>query len=1186
MTIIENYLPLNSPEKIKSLIDELCKIHGAMNPTVRSEIFQNIKGKKLQMHFLQEYPVSKFPCSGKFIPEAKVEESPNPKMPGDDDINNPIIESYIKKLSYLPADTLREKKSVYGTYIEMAFHNLYLTMHHIYALVFGEDLLKVAETHYDANKTNPNARFDGDFANRPSLWDPMFERMRNARPEQKEYLEDLFRKHFPFLAAIDALKPEKRESRLAVIERFSKVLRELRNCYSHYLFSPFANQIKDYKDNIVYIYGLMDQLYVGARREVKSRFAFSDLEMDCADPYKTNTDKSKKDKDGKMVKIVRKSNFRYDFFTIDKTNKEKVITPFGLVFLSSLFLEKKYSKIMTDKTKVIRNTDQKVMCELISVYRIRLHIQKLAVTKSTDALAFDIINELQRCPKTLFEMLQPAEQQKFRIKPESTQDPEVLMVRHSDRFAHLLLKYIDDAKLFDKLRFQVSLGRYFFKFYEKRCIDDAGSPRVRAICKDVNGFGRITEIEELRKSEWANLIRDFDNIHANTANEERYVTDHRAQYLIANNKVGIYVRTDDDKTNILPELGDDGARNPSPTCWLSCYELPALAFLLHLYNGDGARVEDIIRSRVGYYQSLFADVRDGKVTPVASEADLVELLKNYGGIKPVDLPRKMLDYLLMREVSAYDKFVAWAQSYIGSLIDECDMRKERIEKAIKDSNSIKDNKFGKKSFVAIKSGKIADFLAHDMMLFQPFTTERRNKLTGLNFRILQSSLATYNGNYAELRSVLMAAHIVGNAGDDLCNPIVQAVDRAKRKCYSLTDFYKLYLDERKKYLQKCLNDGNYQKLSFLHSTQTRWQERNQDYYRHLAARYLADEYGGTMSLKAIDLPRGLFEKPIREELSGMKSMKALANDTTKNMAYLIYGYFKQVIGDDAQTFYSAERCYQLFNLLYRKDPKKDAPVYYTAAKIRDMLMNGSKGALRSAIAEHVRNQNPNDRDNEKERCNALLRKIKNTETELKVYRTQDMLLFLIAKRILLNSKVDTDSKVKFKAIENIRLHDITAGDVFSQKVPIKVTVMTKNGYKKVLRQDDLKLKNYSQFYAVISDRRLPSLLDLVQEREVNRGVLEQELDNYDKEHPGVLKTIFEFERNYINTHDVSNGVPHLKDMLDQGTSLSVKEKDDIRQVRNSFAHLIYPEYRVADVKNVDMPQKAKTISNRFINKLK
>ena len=102
MTIIENYLPLNSPEKIKSLIDELCKIHGAMNPTVRSEIFQNVKGKKLQMHFLQEYPISKFPCSGKFIPEAKVEESPNPKMPGDDDINNPIIESYIKKLSYLP----------------------------------------------------------------------------------------------------------------------------------------------------------------------------------------------------------------------------------------------------------------------------------------------------------------------------------------------------------------------------------------------------------------------------------------------------------------------------------------------------------------------------------------------------------------------------------------------------------------------------------------------------------------------------------------------------------------------------------------------------------------------------------------------------------------------------------------------------------------------------------------------------------------------------------------------------------------------------------------------------------------------------------------------------------------------------------------------------------------------------
>ena len=103
MTIIENYLPLNSPEKIKSLVDELSKIPGAMNATVRSEIFQNVKGKKLQIHFQQEYPASMFPCSGKFIPEAKVEVAPKPENPvSGGDSNDDIIESYIKKLSYLP----------------------------------------------------------------------------------------------------------------------------------------------------------------------------------------------------------------------------------------------------------------------------------------------------------------------------------------------------------------------------------------------------------------------------------------------------------------------------------------------------------------------------------------------------------------------------------------------------------------------------------------------------------------------------------------------------------------------------------------------------------------------------------------------------------------------------------------------------------------------------------------------------------------------------------------------------------------------------------------------------------------------------------------------------------------------------------------------------------------------------
>ena len=1180
MNIIEKYSPLNTEEAIKALVDELLKIPGAMNPTVRMEIYMTIQKNKLQKFFNRQYPATMFPDTQKFIPKAEENTKPTDTNGGDN--TDDYLNQYNKALYYLPQETLTDKRSVYGTYIEMAFHNLYLTMHHINLLVFGTDLMSDATKYFNKNNKQPNKYFDGDFGNEWALWNPMFEKMENAKAEQKARLDELFRKHFPFLKAIEALKPSDKETCLSILKKFSIVLRELRNCYSHFLYIPYANQEKSYTTNIKKLFKLMDILYLGAKREVKARFAFTDAKMECAEMYKNNTDKNLRDEKGNMLKIVEKSNFKYKLYKTNKDNsKERIITPFGLLFLSSLFLEKKYSKIMSDKTHCIRYADSDVICEMISVYRIRLHIQKLTVTKSADALALDIINELQRCPMPLFEMLKPEEQQMFRIKPESAQDPEVLMVRKRNRFAHLLLKYIDDTKLFEHIRFHVSLGRYFFRFYDKRCIDFNGETHVRAICKDVNGFGRITEIEELRKSEWGNLIRDYDGIHANTADEKPYVTDHHAQYLIENNKIGLYNRSNKDNSELLPKLNAEGAANISPTCWLSTYELPALAFLLHLHNGDGARVEDIIRSHVGHYQRLFADIRDGNVTPLSSPHELVELLKNYGGIAPENLPSKMLDYLLAKEVDTNKRFQQWAQSYLKQLITQTDNLEARFKR---DQEKIAQNKFGKSSFVTIKTGKIADFLAHDMMFFQPFTATNRNKLTGLNFRILQSVLATYNGNIDELRRVLTAAHIIGNAGDDLCNPIVKGMRLQANRINSITDFYLSYLAQRRIYLKRCLNESNYSALCFLHSQQARWNERNQEYYRNLAARYLVDEYGGTKSSKAIELPRGLFEPYIRQELSKMPEMKDLANDTTKNTAYLIYGYFRNVIGDDSQVFYDSKRSYQLFNVL----DKDNKPVYFNTEQIRKKLMNSSADSFRKAIAKHIGDLKPDERNTESERCQALLRKMKKTETELKVCKIQDILLFLVAKRILLNKQINKDSMVDFQAIDKICLHDIANGDVLSQKISLKVTVTSKNGYSKVLQQTDIKLKNYSQFYATISDRRLPSLLDLVQERVIQRSVVENELDNYDTEHPNVIKSIFEFEKNYYkdNKDDIPQGViPDLGDML-RNSNLPQSDQFDVRAIRNSFAHLIYPNYNVAKVNGVDMPQKAKNIANRLINNLK
>lgn len=1093
---------------------------------------------------------------------------------------------------FLPQETLTQNKSIYGAYFEMAFHNFFITLSHIYSIIFNDDIMRLARRDVE----NRGKKFDEDFGNYKLVWEPMFTDFENALPEQKEQLEYLLSKHFPFLSAIDALPENKRHPKLAVIKNFSNVLRELRNFYSHYRAKLDYMQVDRYKTNISAIFDLMTKVYDGAKRQVKSRFGFDDRKMECANMFMRNTDKSITDRNGNMKKIVPKPNFRYALYTQD--GRDKLITKFGLVFLSSLCLEKKYAKILADKTHVISGDDADVMNELISVYRIRLHIQRLTVTKSTDAMALDIINELRKCPKPLFDMLQPEDQAKFRIKPETQQDPEVLMVRHHDRFTYFLLKYIDDAKLFDKARFQVSLGRYFFKFYDKKCIDHSSETRVRALCKDVNGFGRISEIEELRKSEWKDLIRNFDEMHPNTADEKAYITDHHAQYMITNNRIGIYLRNEEDDQNILPTISPDGARNMSPTCWLSVYELPALAFLLHLYNGDGTRIEDIIQDVVECYHRLFADVRDGVVTPVSSEDQLTELLSGYGNIQVQALPQKLVDYLLMKEVDANEIFKQRAKAYLQELIDKTKYRLDRFEDDCKASSNVKENKFGKKSFVTIKPGKIADFLAHDMMFFQPYTAEKNYKLTGLNFRVLQACLATYSGDTKGLKRVLTSARIIGNANDDFCNPVVMALFRKFDKFSDIKQFYKEYLTERQAYLEKCLNRGDYERLSFLHASRTKWKVHDQEYYRQLAARYLENEYDGVSFAKGIELPRGLFEPYIRKELAEMMAMKDMAMDYSKNVSYLIYGYFRRVINDDSQSFYDLKRCYRLFNILYRRRPT-DPAIYYDTAEIREMLKRSGSKSIRRKIEEYIQElsrkltRKPGSKEElqkEQLRCNAMLTDLKKTETELKRYKVQDMLLLLIAKRILLNRQATIESDVSFKAITKLLLKDITKDDILSQKISLRVKVYSKNDHEKYIKQEDLKLKNYSQFYALLSDRRLPTLLDLIYDSVIERSLIEQELDNYDAVHPKVIKDIFQFEKRFFETHPIEDcmedgDIPQLWYMLKE-TDMPSNIQNEVCNIRNSFAHLSYPKRYVANAQDIVLPEKAKTLSWKLKKHLK
>lgn len=1173
MNIIQSFLPLNTKEKIDQLINKLQSIPGAMNPSVRLEVYKNIRKVKLQIYFSEKYPEQIFRETPSKV-NLDIVETPQVQTAPTTEKNTVNPQSIV-----LPKNSLGAMKYIYGTYIEMAFHNFLLNMCHIYKMVFGEDIMELARQNYRPKKEGQ--QWDEDFANESLVWRPIFKRFRNALPEEATRIEDLITRNFPMLVAVRDFssnsKNYKELSSIDTLERFSQTMRILRNMYSHYKTTLFDDQVNAYEINEDFIAGSLKHIFLGSKRIVKTRFAFSDTDMQCTEQYTYRTDQRQRDDRGRPMRIKEEiPGFRYG---ITERNSQH-LSSFGLIFLTSLFLEKKYSKILTDKVRAVPQKDQAVVNELIAIYRIRLTNEKFHVTKDTDALALDILTELRRCPMELFELLRPDDQNRFRITDDTDElSEEVLMVRHRDRFPHLVLKYIDDAKLFENIRFQVSLGKYFFKFYDKYCIDNISEARVRALSKNVNGFGRLSEIESARNAIWDDTIRKHEDVHKNTADEEPYITDHHPRYVINGNRIAMHI-FNQEPSMYLPELTSDGAMNLSPSCWLSIYELPAMAFLLHLKTPS--EVEGIIKSTVANYRKLFSDIQSEILLPVESEEQLTAILSsNYGDINISDIPMDINDYLLSKNKTAKSHFEQRATAIIDKLIEQTRYKQERFLNQRKLASNPKQNKIGKKAFVRIQPGKLAAFLAKDMMFFQPNDPENKNKLTGMNFNILQSVLALYGkGNIEDLKRTLQSAHIIGKQDDKMCNPIVMRIMRRRILPGNILDFYLAYLDERLAYLTECKRQDKHS-LPFLHADRMRWQEHDEEFYKAKAGRYLKDHASNIE--KPIELPRGMFDKYIREELMGMASMKELASDSNKNISYLTYGYFKNVMLDDCSPVYDAPRTYALLNALYRKSPRSPK-VYYSTQQIRNSLMRNNADSFHKEIKKYIESLLPAERNEESDHMAHILKNLKDNETTLKRYKIQDIILFLIAKKLLMSEENDTERIV---AINNIHLRDILDKDALSQKIRFSVTITSANGKDKTITQDNLKLKDYAKFYRFLNDRRLPSLLDLVNSSRIEKALIEEELIGYDKVHTSILERVFECERQYIELHgDVKTS--KFSDFINEDNTFDDNEQKVLKNTRNAFAHCSYPKYWQLgeEARGQNIPHKAIAISNTFTKILK
>lgn len=524
--------------------------------------------------------------------------------------------------------------------------------------------------------------------------------------------------------------------------------------------------------------------------------------------------------------------------------------------------------------------------------------------------------------------------------------------------------------------------------------------------------------------------------------------------------------------------------------------------------------------------------------------------------------------------------------------------RNRIRRFEKDSEAVTstDNKPGKRSHVSLKPGAYASFIASDIVFFQECGATE--KMTGLNFKVMQSRMATFNKggstSFDILLQTLKNAHLVSTTYDKGNHPFLYKV--IKQRPSDIVEFYIIYLKERIQYLQSDIPDTT----PFLHGERKKWEKRNEQYYRDLAERYLN---------RPIQLPRQLFESPIRQLLLSDcinrkqgKDLKEAINRAASqgrcNTTYMIMEYFADYLCDGAQFFYglcegdlSHEYNYRFYSLIRNNfDLAKDLITSlreqkHTSTLFLSALVRGVNWAKSNRLTKKVLTK-PSSIEELARAIKDAYKGMTDTEKMFRRYAIQDEVLFLAANTTIRQT-------LGLSEQYNCLLGDIKpqGGSLLEQTIPsitTKHTINTGNKKQKPkqvqILQKNVKLKDFGKVFKLLNDRRIFDLLFNKGNEAVSMTDLCEELERYDRHRVDVFDSVLKYEskitKGYTNKELMNeSGQIDFKAIQAFDKQNTTADKEDLRLIRNAFSHNQYPQYNNEPILfDKDIPEIADEIS--------
>ena len=1083
-----------------------------------------------------------------------------------------------------------DNKHFWAAFLNLARHNVYITVNHIN---------KTLEL---KNKKDQEIIIDNDqdILAIKTLWENV-----NGDLNKTERLRELMTKHFPFLETAIYSKnkednEEVKQEKQAAAQSFKSLkhclilflekLQEARNYYSHYKYSESTKEPILKKELLKKMYNIFDENIQLVKKD-----------------YQHNKDINP-DEDFKHLDRTEEE-FNY-YFTKDKKGN---ITESGLLFFVSLFLEKKDAIWMQQKLRGFKDNreDKKKMThEVFCRRRMLLPKLRLESTQTQDWILLDMLNELIRCPKSLYERLQGVDRKKFNVPfdpadedYDAEQEPfKNTLVRHQDRFPYFALRYFDYNEIFTNLRFQIDLGTYHFSIYKKLI---GGQTEDRHLTHKLYGFERIQEFaKQNRPDKWKAIVKDLDTYE--TSNE-RYISETTPHYHLENQKIGIRFRNGNN--DIWPSLETNGENNEKSKykldkqyqaeAFLSVHELLPMMFyylLLKKEDTDNGKknkkvrtkkkdnknneqekhkIEEIIENKIKDIYTLYDAFANGEIN---SKDELEKYCKGKD-IEIVHLPKQMIAILENKSKDMAKK----AKRKQKEMVKDTKKLLATLEKQTQ-----REIEYDGRNVRLLKSGEIARWLVNDMMRFQPVQRDEKgeplnnSKANSTEYQMLQRSLALYSKEEKPTRYFRQINLIESS------NPHPFLKWTKWEECNNILSFYHRYLTK---------------KIEFLNELKPEDWKKNQ-YFLKLKEPKTNRETLVQGWKNGFNLPRGIFTEPIRdwfkrhqnnsEEYKKVEDLNRVGLVTKVIPMFFKEEYFKEdaqkEINNCVQPFYSFP--YNVGNI-----HKLEEKNFLHREERRELW--GEKKDKFKGYKEKVKSKKLTDKEKEEYRSYLEFQSWNKFERELRLVRNQDIVTWLLCTELIDKLKVD---ELNIEELQKLRLKDIDTdtakkekNNILNKIMPMQLPVTVyevDDSYKIVkdkplhtiyIEEKETKLLKQGNFKALVKDRRLNGLFSFVdtsseaesKSNPISKLRVEYELGEYQNARIETIKDMLLLEETLINKYKTLP-TDKFSDMLNswlkgKGEADKARFQNDVKlltAVRNAFSHNQYPMRNAIEFANI------------------